>query len=95
MSPSHQHKLICYIFIANFILPVNLLQTCELHLQPLPHSINSTLFVTQRSTVLCNFNNFNSFITLANAISLLTEGGAEATKQYRSFAATGVTTQNV
>jgi len=28
-------------------------------MQPLPHFINSTDFVVQHITVLCNFNNFN------------------------------------
>jgi len=31
-------------------------RTSDLNVQPLPHFINSTHFIIQKSTALCNFN---------------------------------------
>jgi len=56
-----------------------------MHMQPLPHFINSTDFIIQRSTVLCNFNNLNIFLTLADTMSKLPEDGAEAPKHVGTF----------
>jgi hypothetical protein len=53
-------------------------------MQPLP-AIDKIYFIIKRSTVLRNFNNFNIFITLANAISKLPEDGEEAPKHVRAF----------
>jgi len=39
----------------------------------------------QRSTVLCNFNNFNVFISLVDAISKLPVDGTEAPKHVGAF----------
>jgi hypothetical protein len=54
-------------------------------MQPLPHFINSTDFIIKHSTVLCNINNFNIFVTLANAISKLPADGVEALKHEGAF----------
>ena len=72
-----------YNFI--IILLINSFQTFELSMQPLPYFTNSTGFKIQPSTLLCNFNNFNSFLTLANTISKLPEDGAEAPKHVRAL----------
>jgi hypothetical protein len=54
-------------------------------MQPLPHFINSTDFIIQCTTLLCNFNNFNNFSTLANAISNLQVDGAETPKHVGAY----------
>jgi len=56
VSPSNQCKLILYISHYNYnfiiILHINSLQTCESHMQSLPHSINSTDFTIQYKLLL-------------------------------------------
>jgi hypothetical protein len=54
-------------------------------MQPLPHFINSTHFTVQRSRVFCNCNDYNIFLTLANAKSKLPEDSAEALKHVGAF----------
>ena len=56
VSPSNQCKLILYVSHYNYnfiiILHINSLQTCELHMQPLLHSINSIDFTIQYELLL-------------------------------------------